>query len=133
MSEDIEDRTATGCGEAGHGGAGRGGIVEPLVLAVLARGKSHGYDIRQAIVELTDGRKQCDIGGLYRLLRRFEDEGFVTSSWQEPDAGARRREYSITSEGRELAEGWIPQLRERSAMNALVADLLTEAMGGGER
>ena len=116
------------CGRRRHGGgASRGGLVEPAVLAVLLRSDGHGYDLRREIVELTSGRVDVDPGGLYRTLRCLEEDGFVTSVWVNGTAGPQRREYRLTGEGRTLAQDWAAQLRERAAMSELLTDALSEA------
>lgn len=62
------------------------------------------------------------------MLRRLEDEGFVTSSWVEGDSGPQRRDYELTAEGLELAEDWIVHLRERERLSGLLATALTSAL-----
>jgi DNA-binding PadR family transcriptional regulator len=110
------------------GGGGRGALVEPAALAALLGGGTHGYDVRRAIHEYTGGELDVDAGGLYRVLRRLEDEGFVVSAWTDGDVGPQRRDYKLTAEGRELAEGWILHLRERQRLSGVVADALTSAL-----
>ena len=110
------------------GGGGRGALVEPAALAALLGGGTHGYDVRRAIHEYTGGELDVDAGGLYRVLRRLEDEGFVVSTWTEGDAGPQRRDYELTAEGRELAEGWVVHLRERQRLSGVVADALASAL-----
>lgn len=85
------------------GGGGRGALVEPAALAALLGEGAHGYDLRRHIADLTGGELEVDAGGLYRVLRRMEEEGFVVSKWVEGESGPQRRDYEITSEGRELA------------------------------
>lgn len=112
-------------------GGRRGALTEPVVLAALQHHAAHGYDLKAAIAKMTDGEITVDVGGLYRTLRRLEADGFVTSEWKEGESGPQRRDYRITTEGRELAEDWAQHLRERSKLLALVASLI-EGSGGGE-
>lgn len=115
------------CCESGDGtrrgvGAGRGALVEPALLAVLARSEGYGYDLVRAIEETTGGEVVPDTGGLYRLLRRLEDDGFVTSEWQDGGSGPQRRSYRITEDGRALLEHWAGHLEERRrTLDALIA------------
>jgi len=83
------------------------------VLASLANEPAHGYDLRRATEELTDGFVCADPGGIYRLLRRLEQEGFVRSKWSEGEHGPQRREYELTADGRELLALWGEHLRQR--------------------
>lgn len=110
------------------GGGGRGALAEPAALAALVGQSGHGYDLRRHIREITNGDLDVDAGGLYRVLRRLEDEGFVTSSWVEGDSGPQRRDYELTAEGLELAEDWIVHLRERERLSGLLATALTSAL-----
>ena len=87
------------------------------------------------ISEMTDDAISVDAGGLYRTLRRMEEEGFVTSKWVEGDSGPQKREYDLTAEGYELAEDWFEHLRERATLAAMLADELGQARadsGAGE-
>lgn len=114
------------------GGGGGGALVEPAALAALLNGGAHGYDVRRVISELTDGEIEVDAGGLYRVLRRLEDEGFVVSAWTEGGSGPQRRDYEITAEGRELAEDWLAHLRERQRIAGLLADVLSSVLEQGK-
>jgi DNA-binding PadR family transcriptional regulator len=110
------------------GGGGGGALVEPAALAALLNRGAHGYDVRRAISELTGGELEVDAGGLYRVLRRLEYDGFVVSAWAEGESGPQRRDYEITAEGRELAEDWVVHLRERQRVAGLLADVLSSAL-----
>jgi len=113
------------CGQRhARGGAGRGALLEPAILAALLRGGGHGYDLRNTITELTGGDLCVDHGGLYRALRRLEDEDFVRSMWVEGGSGPRRRDYELTERGCELAADWVVHLRERQRLAAMMADEL---------
>ncbi len=107
------------------GGGGLGAFVEPAALAALLAKPAHGYDLRKEISLITDGQVEVDAGGLYRVLRRLEDEGFVTSAWAEGGTGPQRRDYQLTAEGRELAQDWITRLRERERLSRILADALS--------
>jgi len=122
MGGDIRGRCCAG--RRHGGGAGRGALVEPAVLAALLREGGHGYDLRKTIFELTGDEVNVDAGGLYRILRRLEEEGFVRSSWVEGETGPQRREYELTPEAKELAEDWIAHLRERERLAGLLAGVL---------
>lgn len=113
------------------GGGDRGALVEPAALAALLNGGAHGYDVRRAISEFTDGDLEVDPGGLYRVLRRLEDEGFVASAWTEGDSGPQRRDYELTAEGRELAQDWVAHLRERLRVTGQLVDVLASALASG--
>ena len=73
------------------------------VLLVLSREPAHGYGIKKAVSEESDGRIDLDAGGLYRAIARMEEQG-----WVEPAAApateedARRKYYALTTEGRRV-------------------------------
>lgn len=115
-------------------GGGGGALVEPAALAALLYAGGYGYDMRRTILDMTGGEVDVDVGGLYRSLRRLEDEGAVASRWCEDTAGPRRREYELTEQGLELAEQWLDALRVRQRLDGLLVDLLKgglKAVGRG--
>ena len=75
---------------------------------------------------MTDDAIAVDAGGLYRILRRMEEEGFVTSRWVDGDSGPQKREYELTEVGTALAEDWITHLDERARLAGMLADRLRE-------
>lgn len=115
------------CCEAADGtrrGRGQGALIEPLVLAALARSAAHGYDLARTIAEITGGQVDPDAGGMYRVLRRLEAEGMVVSQWTEGESGPQRRAYRLTDEGRSLLEHWLEHLEQRRR----TLDVLIEAV-----
>lgn len=105
-------------------GGGGGALVEPAALAALLFADGYGYDMRKIILDRTEGALDVDVGGMYRSLRRLEDEGAVVSRWSEDGSGPRRREYELTDEGVRLAEQWLEAMRQRQRLDQLIADLL---------
>lgn len=105
-------------------GGGGGALVEPAALAALLSAGGYGYDLRRTILERTGGELDVDVGGMYRSLRRLEEEGAVVSRWSEDEAGPRRREYQVTDQGVELAQQWLEALRQRQHLDELLVGLL---------
>lgn len=114
-------------------GGGGGALVEPAALAALLYADGYGYDMRRTILEMTDGYIEVDVGGLYRSLRRLEEEGAVVSRWCEEGVGPRRREYELTEQGMELAEQWLDALRTRRRLDHLLVGLLDEGLAKAGR
>ena len=112
------------CCRRGNGGA----LVEPAALAALLNMGNYGYDMRRTILELTDGEVDVDVGGLYRALRRLEEDGSAVSRWDEEGSGPRRREYELTQQGVELAEQWLDTLRQRERLDGLLARILEKGL-----
>lgn len=98
--------------------------MEPALLAALSVSEGHGYDLARAVEEMTAGEVVPDAGGLYRILRRLEDDGFVTSQWQEGDSGPQRRSYRITADGRSLLAHWVKHLEERRRTLDVLLDVV---------
>lgn len=123
-----------GCGP-GHGGRGRGRgvLLEPAVLASLASQPAHGYDLRKTVEEMTDGFVCVDPGGIYRLLRQLEQDGFVESKWSEGEFGPQRREYQITRDGRELLAQWGEDLRLRERAFQSLIEVIEKSIKPGEK
>lgn len=109
-------------------GGGGGALVEPAALAALLFAGGYGYDMRKTILEKTGGAVDVDVGGLYRSLRRLEEEGAVVSRWCDEESGPRRREYELTQQGIELAEQWLDALRDRQRLDELLVGLLEEGL-----
>ena len=85
-------------------------FVEPSLLLLLRERPLHGYELLERIPELGEGR--VDIGNLYRLLRKLEDEGLVRSEWSADLPGPAKRTYELTAEGRRLLDRWAEALRD---------------------
>jgi PadR family transcriptional regulator len=85
-------------------------FVEPSLLLLLRERPLHGYELLERIPELGEGR--VDIGNLYRLLRRLEDEGLVRSEWSADLPGPAKRTYELTTQGRRLLDRWAEALAE---------------------
>ena len=67
-------------------------------LLMLLDGKaSHGYDLRR---QLDVHGVATESGAMYRTLRKLEQEGCASSSWEHSAAGPRRRLYTLTAKGR---------------------------------
>lgn len=78
--------------------------TRPLILTILKRGESYGYQIIQDVKELSGGKLEWSDGMLYPVLHKLDKEGLVQSRWDISDEGRRRKYYAITDAGRkELA------------------------------
>lgn len=93
-----------GFGPGGPFGPGRGfgrrgrrtarGDVRTAVLAVVADGPRHGYEIIQEITARSGGQWKPSPGSVYPMLSQLEDEGLVRSEQTEG-----RRVVHLTEEG----------------------------------
>lgn len=76
----------------------------PLVLSVLTRGESYGYELIQSVRELSGGRIEWTEGMLYPVLHWMEDEGLIESEWREAETGRKRKYYRLCREGRKALQ-----------------------------
>lgn len=77
--------------------------AKPLILTILNRGESYGYDIIQKVTELSGGKLEWSDGMLYPVLYKMEKDDLVQTRWEMSDNGRHRKYYSLTEKGeREL-------------------------------
>lgn len=81
-------------------------LIEFLILAIIDREDSYGYEISQTIKLATNIKEST----LYPILKKLEKAGYMTTYSQEYQ-GRKRKYYSITQEGKEqlqfLNEEWL--------------------------
>jgi DNA-binding PadR family transcriptional regulator len=79
-----------------------GASTKPIVLAILRRGESYGYEIIQQVRDITGGELDWSEPMLYPFLKRLERDGLIRSQWRLSDKGPLRKYYRLTAQG--LAE-----------------------------
>ncbi|MGV0907865.1 PadR family transcriptional regulator [Mycobacterium novum] len=114
----------------GHrrGHRGRRGDVRLAILALLAEGPMHGYEIIQQIAERSQQLWRPSPGSVYPTLQMLVDEGLISGS----ETDGKKRLFELTEDGRavaeeietppweEIADGADPgQLRLRTAVGQL--------------
>jgi PadR family transcriptional regulator PadR len=75
-------------------------LFPALILHLIERRPDHGYGLMQRIEALCGDLVAVNTNKIYPLLRRLEERGFLTSSWDHPTKRSRRI-YAITDAGRE--------------------------------
>lgn len=75
-------------------------LFPALLLHLIEQRPDHGYALMQRISELCGDLLAVNTNTVYPLLRRLEERGFVTASWDHPTKRARRV-YAITEQGAE--------------------------------
>jgi len=97
------------------------------ILWCLARGIRHGYEMRRALEELTDGLWEINPGHVYHALRTLERDGLVrldnvVEQTNLPD----RKEYALTTSGETLLATWLgqPVAPERPVKDEAIVKLL---------
>lgn len=89
-------------------------FARPCLLLLLAEAPAHGYELMERLRDF--GFDLNDPGAVYKTLRQIEQEGLVTSEWALSTRGPARRVYRLTSDGRDLLEGWALTLEKNRAI-----------------
>ena len=77
------------------------GHLDLLLLAILAKGPSHGYAVIESLRDQSDGTFDLPEGTIYPALHRLESQGLLRSSWSE-DSARRKRIYQLTPKGQQI-------------------------------
>ncbi len=97
-----------GRGFAARGPRVRRGDVRAAILDLLAEGQPwNGYQLIQEIGARTQGVWRPSAGSVYPALQQLEDEGLIRAEAGED----RRRNYTLTDEGRTYVEAHAEELR----------------------
>jgi DNA-binding PadR family transcriptional regulator len=91
--------------------------TEPLILSLLSKGESYGYELIQEVKALSGEKIQWTDGMLYPVLHRMEDAGWIKSRWVEMENGRKRKYYSIQKGGQKV-------LKEKRAQWTLISSVL---------
>jgi DNA-binding PadR family transcriptional regulator len=78
------------------------GNTGTVVLAILAGGPLHGYQIAKEMRRRSDDALRLGQGVLYPILHRLEDRGLILGEWEQSTGTPSRKRYTITKAG--LAE-----------------------------
>jgi DNA-binding PadR family transcriptional regulator len=85
------------------------------MLLELTEGERHGYALKRAIRQRTEGKLNLGSGALYGSINRMLEEGLIQESAERPDPhldDERRRYYRITPLGRRVAQAEAMRLRD---------------------
>ena len=81
-------------------------LIEFLVLSILEKQDSYGYEISQTVKIATDIKEST----LYPILKKLQEAGYVTTYSQEYQ-GRKRKYYTISDVGRQqirfLEQEWV--------------------------
>ncbi len=95
------------------------GVLELCVLSLLSEGDRYGYELAEAFshsIDISDGT-------IYPILRRLNQDGYVTTYLKESTEGPPRKYYALTKSGRQfklnLVEEWLSFVNE---VNKLIGE-----------
>lgn len=84
------------------------GVLEPLLLALLADGEAYGYELSGRLE--ASGLGRVPGGSLYPALLRLEKQGLIEAEWRAGEGGPGRKYYVLTPVGKGMladqAEIW---------------------------
>lgn len=81
---------------------------EELVLLTMMKGSRYGLEIQEMISEVSEGQIEINIGSLYPMLKKFENQGLLMSVKVESEDSFkkrnkhRRKYYALTNEARQM-------------------------------
>ena len=93
-----------------------------LILRTLARNQPlHGFEIANAIQQLSEEVLRVEEGSLYPALQRMLVQGWVVGEWSVTAENRRARYYRLTASGRR-------QLESEQAQYAVVSGAIAKVM-----
>lgn len=98
------------------------GTLDMLVLRVLSRGESHGWEITNTLEQLSNKVLRVDEGSLYPALYRMEDKGWIEAEWRKTENNRRAKYYSLTRAGKKQLEAEQVSWERVSAVIAAVME-----------
>lgn len=78
--------------------------IKHSLLALLATGPRHGYQLRAEFEQRTGGTWPLNVGQVYSTLQRLQRDGLVEPSGEPEDDG--RIAYRLTAQGRAEVDDW---------------------------
>ncbi|SEG79554.1 transcriptional regulator, PadR family [Actinacidiphila yanglinensis] len=85
--------------------------MQDVVLALLVKEPSHGYELRQRLAAaLGPLGESLNAGQVYVTLTRLEKAGLVVAEREDvPVRGPRRKVYALTAAGQERVAAWMAE------------------------
>ncbi|RYZ75891.1 MAG: PadR family transcriptional regulator [Proteobacteria bacterium] len=80
-----------------------------MILLILRRQESYGYQIIQELKEKTGGELKIAEGTLYPVLKKMESKAWIEGAWKKVDSGRERRYYILTDKGNQELEAQYSQ------------------------
>ncbi len=85
--------------------------MRPTLLLLMLQGPAHGYDLNERMHAY--GIADIDPSLIYRALRGMEEDGLVSSAWDEEETqGPPRRVYTLSAEGHDALAFYMDDLRD---------------------
>ncbi len=78
------------------------GLLTFWLLLLLAQRSAYPYEMKSAIIDLSQNTISADENSIYRALNRLAQYGIVESEMRLSETGPNRRYFSLTDDGKEL-------------------------------
>jgi len=101
-------------------------FLEVCLLLLLYDEIGYGYGFTEQLATFGFTSDDLNVSTLYRTLRKMEEEGYVTSLWEEGGQGPKRRLYEITMSGKNELNQWIKILSVRKSRIESLIDRFDE-------
>ena len=99
------------------------GHINTIILRALYDGDKYGYAIIAEIERKSHGQYSMKQPSLYSALKRLEKDGYITSYWGGSVGGGRRKYFSLTELGKEIAEQNLTEWEySRTVIDSLISD-----------
>ncbi len=96
--------------------------IQFLILRTLFETPTYGYQLLNEIDERSCGCHKLEPGSIYTVLRRMEEKGLLSSTWERVDSSPDRRSYTVTERGAEVLKmGLSAIVRRRRLFDDLIA------------
>jgi DNA-binding PadR family transcriptional regulator len=80
------------------------------LLALLAKGPAHGYELKQALEQRFGGvLPPLNAGQIYTTLGRLQRDGLVTDDAVAQNGRPNKRVYRLTEQGEVELRGWVAE------------------------
>lgn len=97
------------------------GNTETIILAILMKQDSYGYEIMKTIIEGGKGLFSIKDATVYTAFKRMEKDKLITSYWGDEDGSARRKYYRITPTGKEV---YVQKVNEWKEIQVVLNNLI---------
>jgi len=97
-----------------------GASAIPIILSILEKGETYGYEIVQKVKDLSDSRIEWKEGSLYPVLHKLEKNGLIKSLWKMAENGRHRKYYAINRKGRKALQD---EIENWTLVHMMLSDL----------
>ena len=81
------------------------GFLQFVTIHLISQTPRYTHEIKEEILNITNGTFDIDRNNLYKRLRQLEKDGFLKSYLKPSSRGADHKYYAITPFGKKLHKG----------------------------